>query len=664
MERLLRRSGLRDLTVGALLLATILTSLCLSFVLLRGFPATAWAPWFGRSLAAAVLVQGAVFVGLGVHRGMWRYAGLPDLVRSVQASAIAGIALVVLSVVAPAPEWLVSVAVLDGLLTAFVLSAVRVAPRLLFEWAAHRRPRRPVVVLGAGDAGEALVREMGRCGHGGMRAVAFLDDDPAKQGRSIHGVPVLGPIDALRTVAQDTQAEAVLVAIGAAPGERMRRIRTLARSTGLPVKCIPTLADLLSGRAGIAELRDLDLEELLARDPVRTDHREVEALLAGRCVLVTGAAGSIGSELSRQVLAHAPRRLVVLDQNENALFELEHALRRVPEADGVEVVPVLANVRDGARVDEVFGDHRPEVVFHAAAYKHVPVLEHFPEEAVRSNVQGTRNVARAADRHGVERFVLISTDKAVRPTSVMGTTKRVAELVVGDLGRRSRTRFSTIRFGNVLGSAGSVMQVFREQIARGGPVTVTHPDMRRFFMSIPEAVELVLFAASMDDEGSTFVLDMGEPVRILDLARHYIRLCGLEPDRDVRIEFTGLRPGEKLYEELWTEAEQPRPTPHRSILRARREIPEWADLDARVDSLVDWAEEGDRQKVVEHLRALVPEYQGDPVGLRENARPRPAARLDESVAEKSDPQWEPTLLLGVGSTRHDARRPVPEARTR
>jgi len=381
------------------------------------------------------------------------------------------------------------------------------------------------------------------------------------------------------------------------------------------VKRVPNLLDLVQGRLAIHQLQDVTLEDLLPREPVRTDRAVVDQLLLGQRVLVTGGAGSIGSELCRQIVAHRPARLVILDINENALFHLEHELRELTPPE-TQVVCALASVRDADAVEAVFAQHKPATVFHAAAYKHVPVLEHFPEQAVLNNVLGTRVVAEAAHRHAAREFVLISTDKAVRPSSVMGTTKRVAELLVADLDRNSRTRFVTIRFGNVLGSNGSVLQLFRRQIGRGGPVTVTHPDIKRYFMTIPEAVGLVLFAASMEDEGSTFILDMGEQVRILDMARHYIRLCGLEPDRDIPIQIVGLRPGEKLYEELWMEAEEPQRTSHPSILRAPRAGIPTVDLPPAVTTLVDWAREGDRSQVVAHLHHLVPEYSGEPVGLQ------------------------------------------------
>ena len=617
----------RDALVISLLTLAVLASYGGAYLLKLGLPSAEWAPWFGRGLGVVVVVKGVLFALMQVHRGLWRYAGLGDLLASVQAALASGVVLVILAMVAPTPPWLISLVGIDTVLTILALTAVRVLPRLAHEFVGYGSDRRRAVVIGAGDAGEAVVRELKRGPSSELCPVGIVDDDAGKRGRSIHGVPVMGTIDDLYAVVKSVDADAILVAICGLSRERMREIRALARETGLPVKRIPSMEELLTGRAGIAQLRDFTLEELLEREPVRTDHREVDGLVRGRVVLVTGAAGSIGSELCRQILAHEPAKLVAMDVNENALFELEHELGRLARAQTM-VCPTLCNLRDRVRIQEVFAVYEPDVVFHAGAYKHVPVLESFPEEAVRTNVYGTRVLAELAIEHDVERFVFISTDKAVRPTSIMGTTKRVAELIVGALHDRGRTRFTTLRFGNVLGSNGSVMQIFRRQIAQGGPVTVTHPEMRRYFMSIPEAVELVLFAAAMDGEGSTFVLDMGEQVRILDLARHFIRLCGLEPERDIEILFTGLRPGEKLYEELWTEQEQPVRTEHPSILHAPRAVSELTDFWRRIDVLIDWADEGAPHHVVDHLRSLVPEYTGEPVCLRN--RPR----LDEVDAAR------------------------------
>lgn len=646
--------------MGSLLLASFLISYVGSFALKLGAPSGLWAPWFGEGLGPALAIKGIVFALVGVHRGIWRYAGVGDLLATLQASVTASLVLLVGVLILPVPPFLVSIVLIDFVLSTAVLAVVRIAPRLVIEYASRSQDERRVVVIGAGDAGEAVVRELRRAGRRAYNPVAFVDDDAGKRGRQIHGVPVLGRIDELGEVVERTRAQAVIVAICGLSRERLREIRAIARATGLPVKKVPGLDELLSGRADIAQVRDFTLEELLERQPVRTDHRPVDELVRGRVVLVTGAAGSIGSELCRQIVAHGPAMLVMLDVNENALFELEHEMHaRSPH---VQCEPVLCNVRDGSRLSETFARFTPHVVFHAAAYKHVPVLEHFPDEAVRSNVLGTRNVAELAHRFRAERFLLISTDKAVRPTSIMGTTKRVAEMIVADLDRRSRTQFTTIRFGNVLGSAGSVMQLFRKQIARGGPVTVTHPEMRRYFMSIPEAVELVLFAASMDEKGSTYILDMGEQVRILDLAHHFIRLCGLEPGRDVQIEFTGLRPGEKLYEELWTEVELPEATEHPGILRAPRHGLTEPDLLRQIDTLVQWAEEGNVGEVVEHLRALVPEYSGDPVALEERPhRDHVLSLLDEAERrardrEKNRSGTELTVFDGVSQAREHRNR--------
>ncbi len=624
----------RNLVVFTLIGGAILTSYVGAFALKLGIPSSAWAPWFGMGLLPVLVLKLSVAGYLGIHRGMWRYADLHALVTTTQVVGVTSAILMVAAIALPAPEWLVAVVVQDFLLSLLGFGAVRMAPRVLMELSASHSDARRVLILGAGDAGEALVRELSTSRQ--FDPVAILDDDPQKHGKKLHGVPVVATLDELGVVAPHYEAEALLLAIYAIPRERLRQVRAMALDTGLPLKRVPAMAELLSGRARIDEVQDFSLEELLDREPIRTDRSPVHDLLTGRCVLITGAAGSIGSELSRQVLASSPSKLILLDNNENALFHIEQELR--PRVGETQLVPTLCSVRDENKLRELFSEDRPDVVFHAAAYKHVPVLEHFPEEAVRNNVRGTLNLASLSDEFGVGRFVLISTDKAVRPTSVMGTTKRVAELIVSDIGRRSATIFSTIRFGNVLGSNGSVMQLFRRQIAEGGPVTITHPEMRRFFMSIPEAVELVLYAAAMDEDGGTFILDMGEQVRILDLARHYIRLHGLEPDRDIPIEITGLRPGEKLYEELWTEVEEPIPTAHADILRAPRSQASPTDLARRVRSLLEWAEEGTRPQIIEHLRQIVPDYTGSPRCAREHDRDEGSRRRGAATVLSPRPE--------------------------
>jgi FlaA1/EpsC-like NDP-sugar epimerase len=587
-----------------------------AFVLRHGLPAQGWLPGFRHTLPWAVGLELGAFALLGLHRALWRYAGMRDLLKGASAVALGSLLLAgYCAATRQLGEAQAAVIVIDFLLSLVALWSGRASLRLVRELrrgtggAQHRR----LVVVGAGDAGEMAVRELHRNPDAPWRAVAFVDDDLRKRGRRIHGIPVRGTLDDLPAVVQRTQADAVLVAICSAREHELIAILEKARATGLPVKHVPSLRDLISGRAPIHQLQDVTAKDLLRRKAVRLDLTPVRRQLGGKTVLVTGAAGSIGSELCRQIQACAPRRLVLLDRSETGLFELEHEL--AVAGTRVPCVPLLASVQDEGKLAEVFRVHRPQVVFHAAAYKHVPVLEYFPEEAVRNNVLGTQLVAALARRFGVESFVFISTDKAVHPTSVMGASKRIAELVVADLAAGSSTRFSTIRFGNVLGSNGSVVQLFQRQIARGGPVTVTHPDVRRYFMSIPEAVELVLSAAAIqDDDGGTFILEMGEQVRIVDLACHLIRLCGMRPYADIPIVFTGLRPGEKLYEELWTDQESPVPTARPGILRSARAGPLPAALRQRIDELVACAQRLDRHGVMELVRQLVPEYDGEPVG--------------------------------------------------
>ncbi len=599
----------RSWLVWSVLVGSILVSYAGAFSLKLGLPLTSWAPWFWRGLGVVLAVKVGALLYFRVDRGMWRYADVGDLISTALALFSSSALLMGLCLALRLPVFLLTTLVIDLLISLLLLSAARMSLRISQELLQGPREARRTIVIGAGDAGEAAVRAMVRQPRAKLTPVALVDDDPLKQGLHVHGVPVEGTIAELPELARRLHAETILVAIGRDLGpERMREIMAVARSTQLPVQRIPPLDEMINGRAFIDEWRDFSMEDLLTRAPVRTDREKVSKLLAAETILVTGAAGSIGSELCRQILQHEPARLILLDQDENALYEIEHELKaRQPRA---RCIPVLASVRDVAKLERLFNQHEPSVVFHAAAYKHVPVLEHFPEEAVRNNVLGTRNVARLADRYRCKSFVFISTDKAVRPTSVMGTTKRVAELIVGALDERSHTRYAIIRFGNVLGSNGSVIQLFRRQIARGGPVTVTHPDIRRYFMSIPEAVELVLFAAAMDRKGGTYILDMGKQVRIMDLARHFIRLCGLVPEKDIPIEIVGLRPGEKLFEELWTEEEHPEPTGHPSILCAQRGSRDREQLEARVEALIGAAEAGDRGALYGLLRELVPSYHG------------------------------------------------------
>ncbi len=476
---------------------------------------------------------------------------------------------------------------------------------------------KPVVIVGAGSGGAMLVRELERSPD--WRVVALVDDDPSKWRRELFGQPVMGAVDLLPRVLEDTKAQHVILAMPSAAGTQLKKAADLAVKAGAHVFTVPGLEDLMNGKVAIQAMRPVDIEDLLGREPVHIDSAHVGAMIAGKTVLITGAGGSIGSELCRQLARFQPQRLVLLEASEFALYNVEQwfANARSP----IEVVPLTGDVKDPIRIEEVFARWKPQLVFHAAAYKHVPLMEEDNAwEAVRNNVLGTLRVAAAARRHGTERFVLISTDKAVNPTNVMGATKRLAEMVceamhhprVGavDGGLPAdeplTTQFEIVRFGNVLGSTGSVIPKFAEQIARGGPVTVTHPEITRFFMSIPESAQLVLQASAMGHGGEIFVLDMGEPVRIADLARNMIRLSGYSEEA-IRIEYIGLRPGEKLYEELLADAEQTRITPHPKLRIARsRPVPE-----GLLDELERWL--GQPRAVPDDevragLRRWVPEY--------------------------------------------------------
>ncbi|TVT58322.1 MAG: polysaccharide biosynthesis protein [Azoarcus sp. PHD] len=528
----------------------------------------------------------------GLYRGMWIFASLPDLKRVLRAVGISALALVVLLALdrPPGPVIPRSMILLYPMLLLMVMGGGRAAWRM---WKEHRiygdlrATGKPVVVIGAGTGGAMLVRELERSPD--WRVVALLDDNPSKWGLELQGHPVVGGIDVLPQVLLDAKAGHVILAMPSAATDALKRAADLAVGAGAHVFTVPGIEDLMSGKVAINVMRPVDIEDLLGRDPVQIDSAHIRDMLRGKTVLITGAGGSIGSELCRQLVRFAPARLVLFDASEFALYNIEQWFR--VHSPDTQIVPLAGDVKDAARLNEVFAAWKPQLIFHAAAYKHVPLMEVGNAwQAVRNNVLGTFLVASHAQRYGAERFVLISTDKAVNPTNVMGATKRLAEMVCealsvqwgqsrlksafnGDSGSNDsdpfeRTQIEMVRFGNVLGSTGSVIPKFAEQIARGGPVTVTHPEINRYFMSIPEAAQLVLQAAAMGRGGEVFVLEMGEPVKIVDLARNMIRLSGYT-EEEIRIEFTGLRPGEKLYEELLADSELTRETPHPKLRIAR-----------------------------------------------------------------------------------------------
>ena len=440
-----------------------------------------------------------------------------------------------------------------------------------------------VVIVGAGSAGALVAKELLAHPEMGRTAVGFIDDDPTKCGGVLNSLPVLGTRSELAEIIDRRHVGEVIVAMPSAPGSVIREVMDACKDLKVRIKTLPGVYELVDGKVSVKQLRDIQIEDLLGREPVDLDLDQIGAYLAGQTVLVTGAGGSIGSEICRQITRFKPKSIILLGHGENSIFEIEQELkRRHPEQ---RTAAVIADVRDEHRIDWVFEEYRPDVVFHAAAHKHVPLMEANPEEALTNNVFGTRNVARAADNHGAKRFVMISTDKAVNPVSVMGMSKRVAEMVVQAIGSTSQTKFMAVRFGNVLGSRGSVVHTFRRQIAEGGPVTVTHPDMTRYFMTIPEAVQLVIQAGAMGQGGEIFVLDMGEPVKITQLAEEIIRLSGMEPGKDIEITYTGVRPGEKLFEEILTTEEVAAATRHKKIFVAKDAEPDIAALTATMGEI-------------------------------------------------------------------------------
>ena len=573
-------------------------------------------PRFWREKA---LLQLPVVVGLqifclglsGVYAYIWRYVGLPELAgfgRGIALAAVPVIALRLLSMQPLVAPW--SVIIIDVILAVGGVVGLRVARRMVFErfernaTASHRK--KAVLMIGAGRAGVLAAREILGRGDADLEIRGFVDDDVKKVGSVIHGIKVLGTTSDLPGLVAEFGIDHVVITIARATRPEMRRLLDICESVPVKARVIPGLLELLQGNINVSRIRNVEIEDLLGREPVQLDMELVSRFITQRTVVVTGAGGSIGSELTRQIARFGPRRLLLIEQAEGALFDIDRELQsRFP---GVEIVPVIADVTDAERLDRLFAKHRPDVVLHAAAHKHVPMMEKNPGEAVKNNVVGTRTVAEMAGRHGVSAFVLISTDKAVNPTSVMGASKRVAELVLQSLQRRyADTRYVAVRFGNVLGSAGSVIPLFREQILKGGPVTVTHPDMVRYFMTIPEASQLVLQAGAMGQGGEILVLDMGEPVKILDLAKDMIRLSGLRPVDDIEIAFSGVRPGEKLFEELGTAGEQHTKTRHPKIFIGQIRGVDVAVLDEAVARLVSLAVADDGLGIRTELRTLLPE---------------------------------------------------------
>lgn len=581
---------------------------------------------FLRSLPVMILIKIIIFYFFDVYRGMWRYTSLIDLFNIVKASVFSSMAIVFLIVFSRNfTGFARSVFVIDSILTILFISCSRVFLRLYFEMVSEekssgnlmdrfsgRRKKRKeatnLLIIGAGDSGEKIFREIRDNIRLNYHVVGFLDDDYAKQRRMIHGIPVIGRVDELQSVVLKRDIHEILIAVPSATSEQMRTIVEQCKQSGLVFKTLPGLGELIGGKITLNAIREVAYRDLLGREVVQLEEDLIGGYIDQKRILVTGAGGSIGSELCRQICRFNPKKIILFDQAESPLYDIDLELKR--NFPYIQIVPVLGDIRNRSRLINTFDKHKPQNVFHAAAYKHVPMLEIQPWEAISNNIDGTRNVVNISKQFGVERFVLVSTDKAVRPTNIMGTTKRIAELLVQgqNCDDNMVTRFITVRFGNVVGSVGSVVPLFKKQIEQGGPVTITHPEVTRYFMTIPEASQLILQAGMMGNGGETFILEMGTSVKIIDMARDLIRLSGFEPDKDIKIEYIGLRPGEKLYEELITAGEDIVPTAHKKIMVLSGQICEQAQLNRDIDSIISLAKLQDGEKIRTMLKKIVPEY--------------------------------------------------------
>jgi FlaA1/EpsC-like NDP-sugar epimerase len=570
-------------------------------------PESGLSTWNLEELVVVLSVQGAVLWWTGLYRGLWRFASLPDLWNIARAvllgSAAIGVTLFLYNRLGNVPR---SVLLIYPPIVFLLLGGPRVLYRAWKDrWlgVSFAQNRKRVLVLGAGRAGELLVRDLKRAGQ--YQPVGLLDDNRLLKGARIHGVPVLGGVDLLPKLANETAAEMILIAMPSITGAPMRRVVELCEQTHLPFRMVPRLQDVIAGRGSFSSLKEVAIDDLLGREPVQLDWTAIRQRISGRRILITGGGGSIGSELSRQAARLGAASIGILELSEFNLYRIDRELRA--DFPDLEVQTFLGDVCDPVTCKHVLNATRAEIVFHAAAYKHVPLLQSQPREAVRNNVLGTQEVALAASHAGVEIFVLISTDKAVNPVNVLGASKRVAEMICQSLAQQSQTRFITVRFGNVLDSAGSVVPLFREQILKGGPVTVTHPEITRYFMTIPEACQLIFQAAVLGRGGEIFALDMGEPVRIRYLAEQMIRLAGKEPDRDILIQYTGLREGEKLFEELFHEHEQYASTAHAKIFLAQHSDDGHERLPSQLRRLIAGVARYDDAELRSALSELVPQ---------------------------------------------------------
>jgi FlaA1/EpsC-like NDP-sugar epimerase len=560
-----------------------------------------------ETLPVVLLVKISCYYFFGLYRGIWRYASMNDLARILKAATLSsilfGFYVVLRHRFIDFPR---SVLIIDWLVIVTCLGGSRFLYRFFREFHGQKRSGdNRVLIIGADDTGEMLLREMRQNRKADYTPVGFLDKEPGKMGKYIHSVPILGGIEELDAVAAEKHIHEVIVASPSITGREMRKIVETCDRVGVRCKTVPPIGDILNGKVNVSQIREISIEDLLGREHIELDAEKIWQYLSGKKVMVTGAAGSIGRELCRQILKIGPKQLILFERAENELFylDLEFAKRSL---NGLYEA-VLGDILDVGRLEWAMRKFRPDVVFHAAAYKHVPMQEAHPVEAIKNNIIGTRNVAEMSIKYGVEKFVMISTDKAVKPANVMGATKRIAEVICQEMNRQNRTKFVVVRFGNVLNSAGSVIPIFKEQILKGGPVTVTHPEATRYFMSIPEAAQLVMQAGAIGVGGEIFILDMGEPIKILDLARDMVRLMGLKVGEDIDIVYSGLRPGEKLHEKLATDEEKMEPTIHEKIMLVRSANHNWKEIEDRLTGLIAGVDESNTTHIKEKLFDLIPE---------------------------------------------------------
>ncbi|WP_396147770.1 polysaccharide biosynthesis protein [Anaerospora sp.] len=578
-------------------------------------------------LPGIILIRLLTFYFFGLYNRLWRYASIHELLAIVSAVTVSSV-FVFIYMFGMGSKLPRSIPIITWLIVVALVGLSRLFLRVLYMLRKTRKAScSKVLIIGAGDAGAMIARELRQRFYDTKNLIGFIDDDRNKIKNKLFGVPVLGNCDDLPQVVCKYGVTEIIIAIPSANGERLREIFKACRETKCTVKTVPGLYEIIDGQVTVDQLRNIDLEDILRREPVKLDLDQIAGYLTRKRVLVTGAGGSIGSELCRQIARMSPSQITLVGKGENSIYEIHQELTaKFPK---LSIEPVIADVRDKHRIFNIFSRVQPQVVFHAAAHKHVPLMEAQPEEAVRNNIFGTQTVAEAADRANAEKFVLISTDKAVNPTSVMGATKRVAEMIIQNMNRISNTSFVAVRFGNVLGSRGSVIPLFKKQILKGGPITITHPDMKRYFMTIPEASQLVLQAGALAQGGEVFVLDMGEPIKIVDMATDLIELSGLEPGRDIEIQFSGLRPGEKLFEELLTAEEGTSSTKHEKIYVANLKA---VDERKFQESLMLLKSEMQNNVIIHMLTDLIPTYRNSKV---EYCRVTKADSLSDQSNESS-----------------------------